>query len=250
LIISQPRIVRHIVGSAASAIILLVLALPINAQAVSTLTGRITGASDALPVRDATVDIASIGLTAQTDSSGRFVIESVPKGVHEIRVRRLGYKVAYVTIETPLDDRLEIPLDMDVLKLDSIAVRAGNMLQRRRQAAPHTTKVFGRMELSKSGNFMIDALRTHGVQIADCSSRSELHCVYSRGAVVRPSVCIDDLPALDGLATLIRYPVGALESVEVYAGGRMIRAYSTAYMERIRGGSVHLGAIDMNLRRC
>jgi hypothetical protein len=68
-------------------------------------------------------------------------------------------------------------------------------------------------------------------------------CVLARGSVVEPSVWVDEAPFLGGFEYLRTIQPHELYMVEIYAGGRHIRAYTNRFMER----TAELRALPMAL---
>lgn len=116
--------------------------------------------------------------------------------------------------------------------LEGIQV-VSNRFRRRRNAAATSVAVFERGALLSSSaqnawQFIQD--RT-GITRATCWGALEMHsCAHVRGRVRRVAVYIDDMPAPGGLDHLAAYPPHDLYMVEVYGGGRHIRAYTNWYM--------------------
>ena len=59
-----------------------------SAQATGTVTGAVTDASGA-PVSGVAVTVGSLG--SLTGANGRFTVQNVPAGTHQVRASRLGY---------------------------------------------------------------------------------------------------------------------------------------------------------------
>jgi tetratricopeptide (TPR) repeat protein len=65
----------------------------------ATLFGVLTNASDSTVVRDATVSIPKLGLSAETGSDGVFAIEGIEVGKYQLRVQADSFATAYFPIE-------------------------------------------------------------------------------------------------------------------------------------------------------
>lgn len=57
-------------------------------------------------------------------------------------------------------------------------------------------------------------------------------CILTRGARVRPVVCIDETPMIDGWNALAAYRPQEFHMIEVYGRGGLVRAYTHMFMER------------------
>jgi hypothetical protein len=56
------------------------------------LAGRVLSDLDGSPIENAEVSIAALAKRVQTASDGAFLLREIPEGIHEINVRRLGYR--------------------------------------------------------------------------------------------------------------------------------------------------------------
>ncbi len=65
-----------------------------------------------------------------------------------------------------------------------------------------------------------------------CRGRWSSNCLIVRGRAIEPSVWIDEAPVIGGLDYLNVMRPYELYMVEVYGGGRQIRAYTTQFMAR------------------
>jgi outer membrane receptor protein involved in Fe transport len=112
-----------------SAIISLVLTLPVAAQAQqrgSSITGRITEVTSGIPVAGATVSIEGSSLRAVTDDTGRFQLTNVPPGPQVIRVVRIGYAPLRHQLVVPPEGTvsLELAIARNALQLPGLVVTA------------------------------------------------------------------------------------------------------------------------------
>lgn len=65
---------------------------------VGSVEGMVFDAGTGKPVADARVTVEGTGCTASTDSTGRYVIVSVPVGKSKLLVGRDGYLKAYTVV--------------------------------------------------------------------------------------------------------------------------------------------------------
>lgn len=68
----------------------LILAPALTAQP-ALLVGRVLHGVSELPVAGAIVEVAAMGLATRTDSLGRFRLQGVPAGEHQVVARAIGY---------------------------------------------------------------------------------------------------------------------------------------------------------------
>ena len=88
-----------------------------SAQQSRRVTGQVTAAGTTQPVSGATVQVMGTTIGATADDNGRFAV-SVPAGVQQLRVRRIGYSAKIVAIG-PADATVSVALTRDVLQLEA-----------------------------------------------------------------------------------------------------------------------------------
>ena len=88
--------------------------VPASAQAteIGRLDGVVTDAARGISLRGASVEIAELNLTTQTDSEGRFALRRVPAGTYEVAINYIGRTevLQTVTITAGQTENLEITL--------------------------------------------------------------------------------------------------------------------------------------------
>ena len=95
--------------------------LPAQAR---TIHGRVTD-SAGVAIRDADVGIIALHRLLRTDDSGRFVIPQLPRGAHEITIRRLGYRPRRLLVDADtLRDTLRVRLRAEAFVLEGVAINA------------------------------------------------------------------------------------------------------------------------------
>jgi hypothetical protein len=72
--------------------------VPLDAQQAA-FVGTVMDSATGLPLAGATVEVVEQGISATTDSSGRFRLDSIRGGNLTVRVRRLGYSPGTVELE-------------------------------------------------------------------------------------------------------------------------------------------------------
>ena len=132
------------VPSLVAAILLGTLAgAPLAAQR-GVVHGTVRDTSGA-PVPDASVVIMP-DRRARADSSGRFVLRDVKPGLHEIRVRRIGYGPYDATLRFKADgsDTVRAELPQSARKLPTVVTRAERQCQRYKYDGVWCRKADGR----------------------------------------------------------------------------------------------------------
>src|SRR5262245_55170466 len=97
------------------------------AQAMhGTIVGRVWDSETAQPVAGAVVALRELGRNAASDDSGRYVLQGLPTGAHEITVRFLGYAPRTLEALVPEHGPLEIDLWLlpEPVRIHSIDVHA------------------------------------------------------------------------------------------------------------------------------
>lgn len=113
--------IRRLLTLAVFAAPLVAPAIPAQAR---TIHGRVTD-STGVAVRDADIGIIALRRLLRTDDSGRFVMAQLPAGVHEITVRRLGYKPRRLLVDPDtVRDTLRVRLRAEPFVLEGIAINA------------------------------------------------------------------------------------------------------------------------------
>ncbi len=82
----------------AALISLLGFATSVDAQAGGRVRGRVTEGGTGAPVSDAQVMVVGTDRGGVTGGDGRYVIDNLPAGAREIRVRKIGYASASATV--------------------------------------------------------------------------------------------------------------------------------------------------------
>jgi TonB-linked SusC/RagA family outer membrane protein len=94
----QTRGLRALLAGA-SAMAMLLVAMPVAAQQTGTIRGVVQDAASLQPVPAAQVVVEGVRLGGVTDAQGRFLILNVPAGEHVVRVEILGYAPATQTVQ-------------------------------------------------------------------------------------------------------------------------------------------------------
>lgn len=126
------RSVGHWASVSAAALGLLLDASALSGQAAAgqapqgEISGRLTYRGTGLGVAQALVVIPEAGLGAVTDAQGRYRIEAVPAGVHEVAPTLLGCQLASRIVQVGPGRRVEASFDLStpVINLQGLVVTA------------------------------------------------------------------------------------------------------------------------------
>jgi hypothetical protein len=213
------------------------------AQDQVTVYGRVRDAGSGAPIASAWIELPDVERRLAVDTAGAFSV-TLDRGVHRLRVHALGYRSLHTELSLAGDTTVTFRLAVEPLALEGIEVQASRELVRRSRALPWRVRTVTRADLMNSAAATpVDVLTQRNIQLTPCRGGGE--CVRWRGALVEPVVCIDEQRAFGGLAQLRTYPMQSFYSLEVHDSGRMIRAYTTWFMDRIREGRM---AIRQSLR--
>ncbi len=236
---------------AAALLLSTVVALPARAQgpkpARRTVVGVVVDSTTGKPLAGAVVYLGNREIL--TDSAGRFTLARVADGALQLSASQLGYADRDLDIQVREGlGPLTIALAPDPVKLQAITVMT-DRFKNRRNAVPISVRAFDRDVLLGSGEFNLqDFLEFRGGMIAHPCRGGERSlgggpfgatfgwtasggglCVLLRGQWIEPQVWIDERPAFGD--ELTAYAPADLFLVEVYGRGRMIRAYTTWWIE-------------------
>ncbi|MDE2832388.1 MAG: carboxypeptidase-like regulatory domain-containing protein, partial [Gemmatimonadota bacterium] len=96
----------------------------VQAQSVGTITGTVTDAASGEKLEAVQVHIPTLKLGVVSDEQGRFTIQNVPVGAHELRADLIGYASATVAITVTAGETVTVALQMNpsALYLDEVVV--------------------------------------------------------------------------------------------------------------------------------
>ena len=217
------------------------MSVPIQAHGQSrvTATGVVTDLNTGTPVNGALVEFPALRRQTLTDKQGRFVIPNVRSGRHNLAVSHLGFKmlVREVTVDGEL---MVVYLEPDPVTLKGISVQV-DRLATRRQAVGVSVEAFQRSELLNNASTSASEFVRTRMMLRPCPNGRGA-CVDRRGQTVPPVVYIDERRAF-GLEELEAYPTYDIYLVEAYEGGRMIRVYTTWFMQNLARNKVSLQSV-------
>lgn len=171
---------------------------------VVNFAGRILERGTRRPIPDAQVVVADVGLTALTDSDGRFEIEDVPPGKHDIVVPVLAYQRFKTSEDIAEGERLDVVyyLEPDYGSPLEVVVEADKVKKE------VSKTVLKREEMKKIPGTGGDALKVI-TALPGVSTSNELGTDF----LVRGSGPFDNNIQIDRLPATYLYHFGAIRSV-------------------------------------
>jgi hypothetical protein len=151
------------------------------------LAGRVLFDLDGSPIANAEVSIPAIARAVQTAPDGAFLLREIPAGIHEINVRRLGYRQGRAWVNFSAAKTVERNFLIGrATALDTIAVtalRGTAAFEERRKVG--LGQFVTRAQLEKHENLDLPAIvaRLRGVRFVRGSGSSATYVVGGRGGV-------------------------------------------------------------------
>ena len=120
------RIIRSRTKGALGALTaaILIAAPGLSAQQGGTVTGRISDSQTGLPIGAVQVFIPNLDLGGLTQQNGRYLLQNIPAGTHELNVARIGYRTMAQQVTVGAGQVFEQNFAMveEALALDEIVV--------------------------------------------------------------------------------------------------------------------------------
>ena len=127
-------------------------AAPLQGQNTGTITGTVADAESGQLLDGAQVHIPALGLGVLSRDGGRFTIEGVPAGTHELRAELIGHLdvVRTVTVTSGGIVSLELQMEHSVLHVEALVV-TGTAFSESPIELPYAVSVMGRRTLAEQG---------------------------------------------------------------------------------------------------
>lgn len=185
------------------------------------------------PLVGAFVSPADSDWGSLTGENGRFVLRKTTPGAVALRVELIGYETLVWSGEVEEGEALTLRLVAEPIVLEGLNVVADRFESRRRGVAT-SVRWYDHDDLATSTlptalDFV--AMRA-GLARVRCNGRWTDQCVLVRGRAAEPVVYVDEFPVVGGMEYLETLQPHELYMVEVYGGGRHIRAYTPQFMEQ------------------
>lgn len=200
-------------------------------QARVRIVSRVVSMQTGQPLAFARVDIDALDRHTLTDANGTFRLERVPAGDHILRAELLGYQAHAWKVVANEDAAMEMRLREDALMLQGLTVTADRFRDRLRSFA-YPFRVLDRAAIAGSGASDVrNLIATRAGLVTVSCGKSISFCVRVRGAVVRPTVYVDDALRPAGVEELTLMSPSEITRVEVLRGGVQIRVYTEQFTE-------------------
>lgn len=202
-----------------------VMAASVAATALAqdgAVRGRVTD-SAGVAIADADVAIVEIHALTRTDGQGRFTLSKVPRGEHELSVRRLGYQPTTVkTVVGDMEYSYDVTMSQQAAVIDAVNVNADLKLRLgiedfyRRRARGSGGVFFTRTEIAaRNAHRTSDVLRTTpGLRIV--TGRGGTGVRFNGKRQCAPAIWLDGQEVRNMEIDAI--PVTDVEGMELYSG--------------------------------
>ena len=202
------------------------------------VTGRVIDEASNAPVPTAVVRIARASRAVVTDTLGRFVLEGILSGSHEIEIARIGYVSLIAQVQFNAGDTLIVELTPQPVILEAITAIA-DRLKLRRNRTPMAVRAYDQRTLAAYPGTLRQFIQTRGAHLTSCPTIAD-DCAVVRGKVVPVVMYIDESPF--GGPLDMYYP-NEFELVEYYPSRAMVRVYSRWFLERVAKGKAFISPI-------
>jgi len=146
----------------------------LQAQGTGTITGTVRSATSAQALSSAQVYIVGTQIGTLTDEGGKFTLNNVPAGDHQVRVRLIGYSVQSktVTVSSGQSTTLNFELGQKAIELSQIVVTGTGSAGVERKRLGNTIATISTSQLQNAPTQNVDEVlagREPGVQILPSS---------------------------------------------------------------------------------
>jgi len=218
----------------------LALALGFGATSVTAqdryLMGRVIDAESQAPLNGAFVTFEGGRPGTWTNPDGVFRLGGAEETEwRRVHIELIGYGIGMLSAELLSDSvPINIPLAADPVLLEGFEI-VSDRFKRRRNASTMSVRTFDTRQLQMAPSMdMLQFVETRTfIRERPCRNINSFQgtCALVRGRIQPIIVCIDETPMLGGMYMLASMRPDDLSLLEVYSGGRLIRAYTKAFME-------------------
>lgn len=206
-------------------------AQPVCEPGQPRIVGQVVDAATEAPLDVVRVAAGVSARPVLTTSDGRFLLCEVGAGAIAITAERLGYETLTVDVVAGIaSDPIRLRLQPSPILLEGLEIVMDRFKSRHRAVAT-VVRTYDEAAFASSGHWSAGdfVASRSGIFTTPCGFD---RCVFYRGALVPPSVYLDERPLPGGWAQFESLPTSQLYMIEVYRRGTHVRAYSRAFMER------------------
>jgi len=206
-----------------------------------TIEGRVSNKQTGEPIMNANIFINGTFLGASTDQNGRFVIEKVRPGKYVIVSSAIGFRKQELLIKVLPAKKCSVDFELEetALQMHGIVVTASKFSQAI-EDVPVSMDVIEPEDIAIRNSITLDQALQYvpGVQTAGDNISIRGSAGFSAGVGTRTLVLLDGVPFLsgaEGSADFSAVPVAEIEQVEVMKG-----AGSALYGSSAMGGVINI----------
>ncbi len=197
------------------------------------LVGQVVDITTGAAVSSARVSVAASEWMSLTNREGRFLLHDLDPGIHTLTVEQLGYHTLVVQVQAARETPpLRLSIQPDPILLEGLEV-VSRRFERRRRAAGIRVSEFSQDDLASSSHRSAAVMLEERIPVQRVRCREGgFECIFAYGQRIRPTVCIDEAPMIDGWNALAAYNPHEFHMIEVYGRVGLVRAYTHFFMER------------------
>lgn len=215
------RIVGRLFGPTALALaVVLGTASPASSQATGKIIGQVTDAESGQPIAGAVVQVVGTNVGNITNQEGRYFLNEVPAGVHDVRAEIIGYRSVVIEEQRILAGQittLNFELEQTAVEIEALVVEGErNPLAPRDQTSSKSIITGEKIEELPIDNAQSMVVLQPGVINTNQGrtirgSRPNEEAVYVDGVLIRSFS--------SGEAEPVELPTNSLEQLDVTTGG-------------------------------
>jgi hypothetical protein len=198
-----------------------------GAQTPEGVFGRVLDATTGLPVPEVRVELelSDRSLFAVTDSEGRFRLQGVPQGRHDLWVRHLAYGELHHPIEMGRSGHaaVEVTVSPTAIELEPLVVDAERTGHFEGRASPSSRNIVTRAQIEQAeANTLVEFLargRFMGLRVRDSHQ-------------VGGTACVEFRPDVSAALGFCRFPQVFLDGIPTHPD--VLRTISLTQLQRIQ----------------
>lgn len=209
----------------------------VSAQQTGTVTGIVTTTSGR-PLATAQLSISTLGIGGLTTEAGRYLLQAVPVGQHQLRVDRLGYRSVTQTVDVEAGTTVVVDFRMEenAISLEQIIV-TGVAAETPRSQVPFTVERVNVAEMQRIPTPSVRGLlqgKLPGVKVIQGSGQAGSEPSFQfRGPTSisggqAPLIVIDGVITQGGIADLNTQDIESMEVVKGAAAAALFGSRAQA----------------------